>query len=128
MQADTILKFGSLALGVAQDEKIRELATMIHKGAKRRGIFGPQMLPPSSGTSSSKSSAPVSSATSFANSGAKAVSVSGANRVPFTPFASSAATGNAQYPAFPSLQKLFTVDNAKKALTVAGSVKDLLMK
>ncbi len=126
MQADTILKFGSLALGVAQDEKIRELATMIHKGAKRRGMFGPQMLPPPSGPSNPKPSVPASSAKPSANTGANAVS--GASRVPFAPFASSAPAGNAELPAFPSLQKLFTVDNAKKALAVAGSVKDLLMK
>lgn len=118
MQTDTILKFGSLALGVAQDEKIRELATMIHKGAKRRGMFGPQMLPPQGGTSNANPS-------SVKTSPAPTATNSGGSRVPFAP---STQAGVAQNPAMPNLQKLFTVDNAKKALSVAGSVKDLLMK
>jgi hypothetical protein len=39
MQFNTVLKLGGLAFGVVQDEKVRELAGIIHKGAKRRGVY-----------------------------------------------------------------------------------------
>lgn len=41
-----MVKLGGLAFGVAQDDKVRELATILHKGARRRGIFS---LPSGSG-------------------------------------------------------------------------------
>ncbi|MCF8565887.1 hypothetical protein LLE49_14270 [Alicyclobacillus tolerans] len=41
MKFDTLIKLGSLAFGVAQDDKVQELFKMAHKGAKRRGIFNP---------------------------------------------------------------------------------------
>ncbi len=40
MQFMTLMKFGGLAFDVVQDEKVRELAGMIHKGARRRGLLG----------------------------------------------------------------------------------------
>ncbi|WP_157071194.1 hypothetical protein [Alicyclobacillus acidiphilus] len=39
MQLNSIIKFGGLAFDVANDEKVRELAGMVHKGAKRRGLL-----------------------------------------------------------------------------------------
>ncbi len=41
MKIDTLIKFGSLAFNVAQDEKVRELLKIAHNGAKRRGLFSP---------------------------------------------------------------------------------------
>ncbi len=41
MKVDTVLKFGSLAFGVAQDERLRELFKIAHNGAKRRGWLPP---------------------------------------------------------------------------------------
>jgi hypothetical protein len=46
MKLDTLIKFGSLALNVAQDEKVRELLRITHNGAKRRGFFDSHIVPP----------------------------------------------------------------------------------
>ncbi|GGJ09122.1 hypothetical protein GCM10010885_17760 [Alicyclobacillus cellulosilyticus] len=47
MKFDTVLKLGSLAISVAQDEKVRALVKMAHQGAKRRGLLhpGPPIIP-----------------------------------------------------------------------------------
>lgn len=37
VQLDSLLKYGSLAFSVVQDDKVRELTNMLHKGARRRG-------------------------------------------------------------------------------------------
>ncbi|MCL6632181.1 MAG: hypothetical protein K6T63_06045 [Alicyclobacillus herbarius] len=47
MQLDTLVKVGSLAFEIAQDERVRELVTMVHQGAKRRGFPFPGAWPPS---------------------------------------------------------------------------------
>ncbi|GMA62440.1 hypothetical protein NZD89_22010 [Alicyclobacillus fastidiosus] len=41
MKLNTFVKLGSLAFGVARDEKVQELFKMAHKGAKRRGLLQP---------------------------------------------------------------------------------------
>lgn len=46
MKIDTFIKLGSLAFGVARDEKVQELLKMAHKGAKRRGLLQPPTSPP----------------------------------------------------------------------------------
>ncbi|MCL6452121.1 MAG: hypothetical protein K6T78_00665 [Alicyclobacillus sp.] len=46
MKLDTVIKLGSLAFSVAQDEKVRELLKLAHNGAKRRGLFDPPIVPP----------------------------------------------------------------------------------
>jgi hypothetical protein len=46
MRMDTMIKVGALAFGVAQDERVRELVTMMHRGAKRRGLLSSPILPP----------------------------------------------------------------------------------
>ncbi|QSO46053.1 hypothetical protein [Alicyclobacillus mengziensis] len=48
MKLDTVIKLGSLAFGVAQDDRLRELLKIAHHGAKRRGFFdvGPIVPPP----------------------------------------------------------------------------------
>jgi hypothetical protein len=108
MRANTVLKFGGLALDVAQDEKIRELATMIHKGAKRRGLFAPMPGPTQIPSQTAKSVPP---------------------RIPFAP-ATHAAPPSAQgaSQSGPNLQKWLTPENAQKALSWAGMLKDVLLK
>ncbi|KPV44838.1 hypothetical protein AN477_05345 [Alicyclobacillus ferrooxydans] len=48
MKLDTVIKLGSLAFGVAQDDRIRQLLKIAHNGAKRRGFYdvGPIVPPP----------------------------------------------------------------------------------
>lgn len=41
MKLNTFIKLGSLAFGVARDEKVRQLMKMAHGGAKRRGLLNP---------------------------------------------------------------------------------------
>lgn len=41
MKINTFMKFGSLAFGVARDEKVQTLFKMAHQGAKRRGLLQP---------------------------------------------------------------------------------------
>jgi hypothetical protein len=41
LQLDTLVKLGSLAFSIAQDQKVREMVTMVHRGARRRGLIGP---------------------------------------------------------------------------------------
>lgn len=107
MRVDTILKLGSLAFGVAQDERVRELATMIHKGAKRRGILAPSVA---QGITKAAEPLPPSSQVKAP-----------ASRIPFAP-------GSTAPQSTGGLEKFLTVDNAKKALGWAGIVKDLLVK
>ncbi|GMA62082.1 hypothetical protein NZD89_20325 [Alicyclobacillus fastidiosus] len=45
MKIDTLIKFGSLAFNVAQDEKFRELLKIAHNGAKRRGFYDRPIVP-----------------------------------------------------------------------------------
>lgn len=45
MKFGTIIKLGSLAFNVAQDEKVRELLKITHNGAKRRGFYDPPTVP-----------------------------------------------------------------------------------
>jgi hypothetical protein len=46
LKVTTIIKLGSMAFNVAEDEKVRQLVTMLHKGAKRRGLLSPPPMPP----------------------------------------------------------------------------------
>ncbi len=45
MQLGTLIKLGSLAFGVVNDEKIQTLVKMAHNGAKRRGLLQPPQPP-----------------------------------------------------------------------------------
>lgn len=111
MKVNTILKLGSLALGVVQDEKVKELATMIHKGAKRRGFFTPetQWMPPSTAPKAPNTqNVPV-------------VPPPVKSHIPFAPT-------NQYGSPLGGLGKYVTMDNAKKALDWAGMIKNLLVK
>lgn len=55
VKIDTLIKLGSLAFGVARDEKVQELFKIAHKGAKRRGLLE---LPPPPQTYSNQSRVP----------------------------------------------------------------------
>lgn len=45
MQIGTLVKLGSLAFGVVNDEKVQSLWKMAHSGAKRRGLLQPPQQP-----------------------------------------------------------------------------------
>lgn len=122
MQFDTLLKLGSLAIGVAQDEKVRELATLIHKGAKRRGIMAPLSVPPSTSSSSAKpQEADPAKPAAPALAKAKPTQSSTMPPIPFAP-SNAAAFG------LPPMGKMLTPSNAKKALEIASSVAGFLVK
>ncbi|MBX6354062.1 MAG: hypothetical protein IRZ10_12125 [Thermoflavifilum sp.] len=46
MRLDTLIKLGSLAFSVAQDDKVRELLRITHRGMKRRGWMSPPLPRP----------------------------------------------------------------------------------
>jgi hypothetical protein len=111
VQVNTIIRLGALAFNVAQDDKVQELFTMIHKGAKRRGIIGatPQWQAPQQ---AHNASAPAASA------------VPSAHPIPFAP---SGRPPN-PLPPGPDLGKYINGDNAKKVLGWAGQIANLLVK
>jgi hypothetical protein len=108
VQMNTMLKLGSLAFNVAQDDKVKELFTMVHKGAKRRGMIGavPPMIPTQSGSGQSNL-LPTHS--------------SGGPAIPFAPTAASP-----QRPQ--NVNKYLTPSNAKKVLGWASEISNLLIK
>jgi hypothetical protein len=112
VKVNTILKLGSLALGVVQDEKVKELATMIHKGAKRRGLFAPetQWMPPGAAPKAAN-----------AQNAAPMVPPAAKSHIPFAPT-------NQYGSPLGGLGKYVTMDNAKKALDWAGMIKNILVK
>ncbi|QQE80256.1 hypothetical protein [Alicyclobacillus sp. SO9] len=121
MQFNTFIRLGSLAFNVAQDEKVRELLTMVHKGAKRRGFINNEQgyLQQSP---SAQSNPPAQS--QMAQPAAQS------HPIPFSP-GTAAKTPTPQGPgaAVPgSLGKYLTADNAKKALKMAGDLGQFLMK
>jgi len=109
MQVDTMLKFGSLALNVVQDDNVRQLLTMVHKGAKRRGFIAPMQLPGAQATAPAPTPA-----------GTPAQSAH-AHPVPFSPIQHVPQSG-------PDMSKYMTMDNAKKVMSWVGQVSSLLMK
>lgn len=116
MQFNTILKVGGLAFDVAQDEKVRELATMVHKGAKRRGLIG--SVQQQTGGSSASDGNKQSSAKTSEDS----------HPVPFTPAKKSPSDSKkAPQPSF-DVSKMLNGKNAKKVLSYAGELTQLLMK
>lgn len=108
MQISTVIKLGSLALNVAQDDRVQELFTIVHKGAKRRGVIGamPPMIPTQSGQGSANA-VPPSHASGHA-----------------IPFAPSSAAPKQPLP----INKYLTASNAKKALGWASQISNLLVK
>jgi hypothetical protein len=113
VQLNTMIKLGSLAFNVANDEKVRQLAGMVHHGAKRRGLYQSYGHPQAKQApqSASHPALPVHP------------------HIPFAPVQTSsiATPPAATHPGF-QVQKYLTMDNAKKALGFAGTVSNFLMK
>jgi len=130
VQLGTFIKLGSLAFGVAQDDRVRELATMIHKGAKRRGALAPwagptQALPSaqtSPGTTGTEGNPNAHAQTTGPHPSSPPIPFAPSKPVPFSPATHSGA--GVPYP----VNKYLTVDNAKKVLSVAGQVANMLIK
>lgn len=116
MKLDTVLKVGSLAFSVANDDSVRELFSMVHKGAKRRGLIGvplaPQALQQATGQQAAKTQAE-----------AKA-----SHAIPFAPAPPATKAGPAQPAGVPDWNQLFSGQNAKKVLGVASQIGQLLIK
>ncbi len=116
MKLDTVLKAGSLAFSVANDDTVRELFSMVHKGAKRRGLIGvplaPQALQQQAGQQAAK--AQTEAKTSHA--------------IPFAPEPPAKKAGPTQPLGVPDWNQLFNSQNAKKVLGVASQIGQLLMK
>jgi hypothetical protein len=111
VQVNTLIRLGALAFNVAQDQKVQELFTMIHKGAKRRGIIGPVPnlpAPPQAQKVSAPAVSPVASA----------------HPIPFAPVASPVS----KHPPGQDLGKYINGENAKKVLGWAGQIANLLVK
>jgi hypothetical protein len=134
MKLDTVVKFGSLAFEIAKDEKVREMVTMVHHGARRRGLLG--QVPGQAATSTHTGGSEKSSATSDASAtpeasvksghGGKAAAASadhGAGHpIPFSPLVT-------QSPVLPEpLRRYFTTQTARRVGHWAAMVKDLLVK
>ncbi|WP_035462478.1 hypothetical protein [Alicyclobacillus macrosporangiidus] len=126
MQLNTLVKFGSLMFNVAQDEKVKELFTMVHQGAKRRGWIGPAGIPAAGSTQGAKEGQPVKAEPS-------------PHPIPFAPNSAAPKPGTAKSAtpvpgAGPLLgapipwQTYLNGKNAKKVLTWAGELTQLLIK
>lgn len=55
MQVSTLVKLGSLAFDIAQDGNVQELAGMVHKAGKRRGLWSQPATGLGTSTSTQKS-------------------------------------------------------------------------
>jgi|GEM_PF-6350349 len=57
MQLNTLVRLGSLAFDIAQDENVQDLVGMVHRAGKRRGLWAqPAPVTSSSGDNSAKKS------------------------------------------------------------------------
>lgn len=138
MQLDTLVKLGSLALEVAQDDKVRELAAMIHRGARRRGILpAPPIIPapPAAGGSASGAAAANAKPSAAVPAAPKSAAPKSAAPNPAAPESAAAPWIPFGPPALPmhmyggsGITRYLTADNAKKALQLAGVVRGLLSK
>ncbi|RIV26708.1 hypothetical protein D2Q93_04105 [Alicyclobacillaceae bacterium I2511] len=117
MQLNTILKFGGLAFDVAQDEKVQQLVTLVHQGAKRRGLMGSVSV----GQQGMYNGGPSASA---------APPRPALPPVPFAPSPTPVSAGTSQVTPLAGMDfsKYLTKDNAKKALSFAGQLSHILTK
>ncbi|EPZ44663.1 hypothetical protein [Alicyclobacillus acidoterrestris] len=145
MQWNTFIKLGSLAFDVASDQKVRELAGIVHHGARRRGLLG---VPPHAQTQGTSSTSHTAASTPnhwpkqnhpipFAPGSHAPASQTSQS----APSKSAHSTGNANKSVTekptaatnPSsgefdLKNWVTMENAKKVLGWAGSVTQFLTK
>ncbi len=118
VQLNTFIKLGGLAFDVAQDEKVQQLFTLVHQGAKRRGLIGFV----SSGQGGSN-----------VHPGASVSTLPPSSSTPSVPFAPAPTPASAATPQVAPLSgmdvsKYLTKDNAKKALSFAGQLSHFLAK
>ncbi|MCL6593791.1 MAG: hypothetical protein K6T31_07420 [Alicyclobacillus sp.] len=123
MQWQTFVKFGSLAFEVAQDKKVRELASLVHRGAKRRGLLGPPPRPPAAGEQAAAK--PPQSA----HGGGNGTAAKPAHPIPFAPTApaTSAKEGHGAAGEL-SWNQWINRKNAKKAMALAGELVQWLTR
>lgn len=126
MKLNSFIKFGGLAFDVANDERVKQLAGMVHNGARRRGLIGNVTPPGNHAMQSSvapthwpKSETPIPFApTSHQSSAPKAESGTSSS----APAAKSAQAGGYD------LKKWVNMDNAKKAVGWLGTLNEFLNK
>ncbi|WP_443111901.1 hypothetical protein [Alicyclobacillus sp. ALC3] len=124
---NTLIKVGSLAFDVVQDEKIRALATMVHHGGRRRGLWG---QPPSTGSKAAVAKPEPQPAEPSApkekSSGGKAP---GRIRIPFELNPGERLPWQTGGPMFGvPLGKYVKGGNGKKAMHYAGTLGKMLLK
>lgn len=115
MQLDTVLKVGSLAFSVARDDNIRELVSIVHKGAKRRGLIGAPMGVQAMGAPQPQTQ------------GRPPVKTN-EHPIPFAPGKSTSSNIQAQSSGGTDWNQLLNGANAKKLLGVAGQIGQMLIK
>ncbi|WP_166669010.1 hypothetical protein [Alicyclobacillus sacchari] len=132
MRLQSIIKFGGLAFDIASDEKVQQLAGMVHSGAKRRGLLQPWM-PPAQGHPHMpyppahwpKSSQPIPFAPSHgspAPASHSPVKVEPAKAEPAPEEQKTAAADGL------NLEKWVNMDNAKKVIGWMGTLNQMLNK
>lgn len=125
MQFNSIIKFGGLAFDVASDEKVRQLAGMVHNGARRRGFFSPPPLNPGSAAQTPpshwpKSASPIPFAPGTSSNSAPAKKES-PKPEPASPNAPTPTDGW-------DVGKWVNMDNAKKVAGWIGTFNQILNK
>lgn len=134
MQWNTFVKLGSLMFHVAQDEKVKELFTMVHQGAKRRGWIVPPGPPPTGfaqGQAQGQAQGPADGQPVKANPSPHPIPFAPHYAPPKPSPAKSGAPvpGPGPLPGAPiPWQTYLNGKNAKKVLTWAGELSQLLMK
>lgn len=128
MQMNTLIKVGSLAFDVVQDEKIRQLATMVHHGARRRGLIG-QVPGPSAQAQSAEHAPPKATPAPSKTVGKSASTGKAFGRIPFEPNPGEPLPWQSGGPIFGvPVGKYFTGGSSKKALHYAQALGKLLIK
>lgn len=118
MRVNTVIKLGSLAFNVAQDEKVRELLTMVHTGVKRRGLLAPHIVPQN-----------INSTPNMYAPGGHQAKIQVKHPIPFAP---NQPPSRRRKPEISNggfdITKHLTMNNAKKALSFAGTISNFLNK
>lgn len=133
MQMSTLVKVGSLAFDVAQDEKIRQLATMVHHGGRRRGLWGQpattQSKEKQSNDTQPAKASPSAKDTADAKKAAGAGAGAGRIRIPFEPNPGEPLPWVTNGPLFGvPLGKYVKGGNGKKVMHYAGTIGKMLLK
>ncbi len=127
VQMNTLIKVGSLAFDVAQDEKIRALATMVHHGGRRRGLWG---QPPSTSNKAEAAKAePQPAEANAPTENSSASKAPGRIRIPFELNPGERLPWQTDGPMFGvPLGKYVKGGNGKKVMHYAGTLGKMLLK